>query len=226
MPTPEPELIPAAAPGKRVPVHASGMPPGLPAEQTADSGDETAVSPEEQDQYDQIVAKVGQFLWNNKQGQKKVISQLNQSGREFYENVGQAAYQMVKAETNKAKNAGVNVSADAAFHAAADSVVPWLFELAEAAKIVKFGAPEQEEQQKQMALMEAVRLHGEEMLKGPDAGKHSAEAQDFYAHQVAKEADQGALAPGFAESLKPARQPGSSVAAGVRSALQEMGRGA
>src|SRR5688572_27007733 len=139
------ELIPPAAAGPRKPVFASGLPPGMEAPtDMPDPSDATEPDPQEQGQYDQLVAKIGKFVWADKKGQGKVLAQLNDSGREFFENAGRATYQMVRAEMDKAKAAGVEISPDAAFHAAADSVVPWLFELASAAKIVSFETPEQE----------------------------------------------------------------------------------
>lgn len=193
----------------RQPITATGLPPGTDPAVLEQEPSEQA-TPEEQAIYDQMVTRLGKFVWSEKNVQK-VLSQINQSDKEVYETVGRAAYQLVKAEAEKAKAAGEKMSTEIGVAVAADYVIPWLFEIGEAAKVIPKMEQAQEQEQMGMALMEATRLHGESLLSSPKGSQLSAQAQDYYAEHVAKEADAGQVDPGFQQALRP-----SPIAAGVR----------
>lgn len=214
------ELIPAG------PVRPTGRPVGAPppSQGSAPAGplDEVEASPEEQSQLEQVVSRLGKFIWGEPE---KVINAMNHGDQEVWQTVGTAAYNLVKGEFSKAQAAGVEMGADIGQEAAAEYVIPWLFELGEAAGVFPKMDERTEQEQMSMALIEAERLHGESLLSGPDAETHVQEAQDMMARGIAQEADAGQLDPEFVNAMNsiPGRTP---MATGVARGMEDMSRGA
>lgn len=170
----------------------SGLPPGY------ESGDfegidANTVSPEEQAQYDQLVTKALDLI-DGPKTQRAILDQMNQKDMPVYQAVGRTAAMMAMALEQQAKASGIELSGDVIFHAAKDYILPELFTIGEAAKILP--TPKDGDQsQLNMAFLEAQKVYGEHVLQGPDATKASQGAQDFYAQQVAKEVDDGKVDP-------------------------------
>lgn len=202
------DLIPKGGP------RPTGTPPGMDPH-AFDDVDENTVTPEEQEQYDQIASKALDVIWDER-SQGAILEQMNQPDMEIHEAVGRAAAQLMGGVAASAKAAGVKISPDAVWAASRDEVVPALFELGKAAGIFDLEEGSQEEQdQINMAFYEGARIYLERMLQEPDAQRFSAEAQDVYAEQVAREVDAGDAPPDFRERLA-GRGP---VTDGVRRAL-------
>jgi hypothetical protein len=176
--------------------HPSGLPVGM-EPGSFDDVDENYVSPEEQAQYDQFVTKALKLI-HTKGSQRALLQQLNQPKMKVYEAVGRAAAMMAMTIAEQAEASGAKLSPDVVFHGTADYIVPELFEVGQAAKIIPM---EDEQNQINMAFLEAQRVYGEELLNSPDGPKLQQEAQDYYSHQVAREMDEGGDPDQFREGI-------------------------
>lgn len=195
----------------------TGLPPGM-QQGDLEGIDENTVSPEEQAQYDQFVTKALTLIHGEK-SQDAILEQLNQKDLELYEAVGRSAAQMAMALADQAKAAGIELSPDVVWHATKDYIVPELFEIGEASRIF----PEAPQEQIDMAFLEATKVYGEQMLEGPDGGKLSEEAENFYAEQVAREVDSGEVDPDSFRGDVLGVQKGDPMAAAVAAEMSKMG---
>jgi hypothetical protein len=168
----------------------SGLPPGF-EPGSFDHIDANTVSPEEQAQYDQFVVKALDLIHGPKT-QKAVLEQINQKDMPVYQAVGRVAAMMAMTLEQQAKASGVELSGDVIFHAAKDYIIPEIFTIGEAAKILP---KSKDDTQMNMAFLEAQKVYGEHLLQGPNASKISSDAQDFYAQNVASEMDAGHADP-------------------------------
>lgn len=213
-----PELMPAESQEAQGQPTPSGLPIGA-EPGSFDSVDENTVSPEEQSQYDQFVAKAGKLIFKKK-SRDAVLEQMNQKDMPVYAAVGRAAAHLAGALVDQAKASGVKLSPDVVFHATADFVIPSLFEIGQTAKIIP---ADDDQNQMHMAFLEAQKVYGEQMLKGPDAKKLSGDAQDFYAEQVGNEVDSGqADGASFREGTLGAAKD-DPLASAVTAEMQKMG---
>lgn len=195
----------------------TGTPPGM-SPAMFDEVDETTVLPQEQAQYDQIVNQAMRMI-HGERSRDKVLEQINRPEMPVYQAVGRTAAMMAQAITQKAKTSGQELSPDAVWHAGADVIVPEIMIVGVESNIFPFKQDSEEFQtQMEMAFLEGNKVYGEQMLQGPDAQRFSQEAQDFYTEQIALEADEGTLAPGFREGLIGGPE-GGQVGEGVRRAL-------
>lgn len=212
---------PTAAPKRDLmEIHPTGTPPGQDPEAfMADALDQESVSPEEQEQYDKFVLRAVQFI-DGEKTQKEVLRMLNQPDVPVHEAVGKTAARITQLIKKSADDAGAEIGPDVIYHAG-EQIVAVLMETGTASGVLPL-EPESEEYQDalDMAFLEGVKAYGEDLLKGPEGKKLSAEAGDYYASQVAKEADAGQIDPAFTEAMQAQGQPQMNpVAAGVKGAI-------
>lgn len=188
------ELIEQAATANTRP---TGIPPGM--EQEA-SGEEVPATPEEEAQLEQAVTKIDTYIHGRK-SRDAVLDQLNQRDLEIPAAVGRVAAQIVTTVAEQAKANGVELSNDVLQYAGAHAVEE-LMEVGTAAGFFKIDedSPEYNELL-QLALMEGYKAHGEKLLAGPDADRISAEAQDTWATEAAKEVDAGTADPEYLQAV-------------------------
>jgi hypothetical protein len=193
-------------------ISASMMPTGLApgADPSMLEYDEEAVTPEEQRTYDQFVRKAQAYMTKSAD---KVVAQMNNRQMPVYQNVGKTALMIAQSVAKNAKAAGQEISPEV-MHGAGQEVVVMLMDLGDAAGIFPFKADSQEfDEASAMAFMYGAELVGKQLLKGPDAAKHTEEAGNFYASQIAGEQQRGEVDPKFWEQLQ------GGVAGGVKRAL-------
>lgn len=198
------------------PPHPTGLPPGITPEVADATVTEESVSPEEQAQYDQIVEKAATFIYKNPE---KVVQSMNQKDLPVHQAVGRTLANVMKMVESSAKSAKVKLSPEAMF-GAGEEVAGMLMELGTKAKVLPLdeNSPEYE-QVGAMAMMEAAKAFGEDMLASPQAKQYSEEAQDQWAHGVAQEVDDGTADPQYMQQVQQLRQQADPVAAGVKRAL-------
>lgn len=172
-------------------------------EPTVDPWDETNVTEEEQGQYDQFVTKALRFI-HHPQSRDKIIDHMNDKNVSVPEAVGRTAAVVVETVVNHAKASGVDISGDAVFHAGTE-IVQELMEVGARAGIFPIKWPEDESDLPQeidymleQAFAIGVHEYGKKMTATEEGKALADEAQNFYATQVAKEADAGQLDPTFA----------------------------
>lgn len=184
-------------------------PTGLDGESTA-APDEEAVSAEEQAAYDQFVTRAMQFV---EQNPVNMVRRLSDKNRPVFQNVGQMTYKLGRMVADSAAAAGQEIDPDVAFHAG-EELVSMLMELGDAAGLWPFKQDSAEyEESMAMALMEASRLAGEDMLESPDAAQYSDEAGNVLATRVAEERERGEVPDEFFEGIQ------TNVRDGVRRAV-------
>jgi len=196
--------------------HPTGLPPGVTQEQADATVTDESVSPAEQGQYDQIVNKAARFIYGNPE---KVVASLNQKDLPAHEAIGRVVAQVMKMVESSAKAAGEKLSPDVMF-AAGEEVTQAVMEVGTASKVLPLN-PDAPEYEKigAMAMMEAAKVFGDEMLQSPKAQEYSESAGNQWAHNIAQEVDQGVADPRYMEQVQTMRNEADPVAAGVRRAL-------
>lgn len=171
----------------------TGIPPGM--EQEVAGGEQPA-SPEEENDLQQMVTKIDTFIHGRK-SRDAVIDQLNQRDMSIPAAVGRVAAQIVGAIAQQASATGKELGDDVLQWGGAHAVEE-LMEVGATAKFfeVEKDSPEYDEMVR-LALLEAYKAHGEQMLKGPNAEKLSADAANYWASQAAQEVDDGTADPEF-----------------------------
>ena len=191
----------------------TGTPPGADASVLEDI-DETAVSPEEQREYDQIVNKAAEFIYKEP---KKVLSAINNTDVPIHEAVGRVMANIGQAIEKSAEAAGQKLSPDTMFHAAGE-IAAVILDLGIEAGILPLD-PESDEYQKVlgMSMMEATKAFGERMIADPKKGPvYREDAENTWASRVAEEVAAGQADPRFVEMTKQRQGP---LKAGVHKAL-------
>lgn len=191
----------------------TGTPPG------ADPGvldtiDESAVSPGEQREYNQIVTKGAKFIYSNPE---KVLAAINDTKVPIHQGVGRVLANIGTGIENSAKAAGVKLSPDVMFHAG-NELAAVILDLGIESGILPLD-PKSEEYQKilGMSLMEASKAFGERMISDPKkAPLYKEEAENAWAFRVSQEVAEGKADPRYLEMTQQRRGP---VAAGVNKAL-------
>lgn len=196
---------------------------------SVDPAEDEDVSPEEQGQYEQFVTRALQFIHGPK-SRDAVIDHLNQPDLSVPEAVGRTSAFVVMRVNELAKAGGAKLSPDVVFHAGQE-IVEELMEVGARAKILPIEWPEEDSEEamspETIQLVEqafAIGAHeyGKHFVQTEEGQAVAGEAGDFYARQVAKEADAGTLHPDFGQQASP-REVGprrdTPVAQGVRRAL-------
>jgi len=180
--------------GTAAEARATGVPPGM-----EPMGDDQ-VSPEEQMMYNQIVGQFAEFAYSEK-GSAQIAKRLNKTGDPLYVNVARAHRAIADQIEHAAEQAGVELMADAVYHAQ-DEQINIIMEVGSAAGIMemKEGSPEYQEVV-ELAFAETNRMRGEDMLNSGDRDEYMREAENVLAMQIGKEADSGQLAPNFQEAV-------------------------
>ena len=161
--------------------------------------DEEAPGEGEQDQYDQFVTKAIVFMSKNA---TKLVASMNDKNKPVYENVGALTVKVGKMILGSAKAASQEIGPDV-IHAAGQEIVEHLMDMGDAAGIFPFDSDSEEyDQVMAMSFLHAAELVGNETLKSPEyTPEIKEEAGDFYAQQVAGEAQRGELPKGFREEM-------------------------
>lgn len=189
----------------------------------SDPAEEESVSSEEQAQYEQFVTKAMQFIHGEKT-RDAILDHLNQTDLSVPEAVGRTAAFVVRGVAGVAKAQDVELSADVVFHAGRE-IVEELMLTGSKAGILPIDFPEEEdaelppetEQLVEQAFAVGAHEYGKAFVQSEEGQALAPEAADFYARQVAKEADAGTLHPEFAQQVSQRRD--TPVAQGVRRAL-------
>lgn len=189
----------------------TGTPPG--ADPNAmDELDETAVSPEEQREYNQVVTKAMETIYA---APSEWVGAINSRDQPIHAQVGRAVARLGKMIEGSAEAAGKKLSPDVMFHAA-EEITAGLLDLGIEAGVVQID-PESDEYQQVlgMSLMEAAKTFGEDIIADPVRGPAlSDEAGNVWAHRVAEEVEAGQADPGFTEMVQ------TPVSAGVSKAIR------
>lgn len=192
------------------------------AEQAAEPEDETAVSPEEQAQYTQVIKQVASVIYKTP---RDFVAAMSRPDEPVHVQVGRIAAQLGMAIEQKAKASGQELNPDVMFHAG-DEVVGMLLDLAIKGGAVKLD-PESEQYQKVhgLSMMEAEKAFGERMLADPKKAPLAIdEAGNAWAQGIASEVEDGSADPEFMKAAQGiiARRSGEpgSVREGVDMALR------
>lgn len=190
---------------------------------------EEAVSPEEQEQYEQFVVRALQFI-HGPETRDAIIDHLNQTDISVPEAVGRTAAFVAQRIVETAKAAGAELSPDVVFHAGTE-VVEELFEVGSRAGVLPVEWPETASDQEEVELPPetqemveqafAIGAHeyGKNFVNTPEGQSLADEAGNFYASQVAQEADAGQLAPEFVQAAEKMSGRGAQAKHGVRRAI-------
>ena len=166
--------------------------------------DEEAVSPEEQLQYNQFVLRAQDYI---SKSPGAVLKHMSNKKAPVFMNVGRTGLMLAQQIAKTAGAKGQPVGPDIMFHGGQE-VVEMLMELGDAAGIWPFKKDsEQYDEAQAMAFMHGAELAGKQVLEGPDSEKHTEEAGNMLASQVAQEQQRGEVAPEFWQGLE--RQIGS-----------------
>ncbi len=162
--------------------------------------DETAVSPEEQEQYEDFVSRAIHFVNDTRVPQKgarspadAVLERMNQRGLTVPEALGGTTADVVFMIHNNAKRQGVEYEADVLWHGA-DEIMSQLLDLGRASGVFPKLPPENSEEEQKLlgaAKAEAAKAFGEKLIATGQAPQ--AEAQAFMQEQMQREADSGEL---------------------------------
>lgn len=179
----------------------TGLPPGQDPEQAAAMEDSETPTPEEQALYDKFVTRAIGFIHGEKT-QGAVLEMMNQPSDPVHVNVGRAAVKVVQLIQQSAESSGQKLP-DSVIYGAGQEIVEDLLETGVAAKLFPLDVESKEyDEALELSFLEAVKKYGEDLLAGPDGEQISAQAQDHYASEVAREADAGEVDQGLAASLQ------------------------
>lgn len=174
---------------------------------TPEGQDDSQVSPEEQNQYDDFVTRCRLFINdkrvplnskgspvpNGKSPRDVMIDHLNLPGESAADSVGRTTGQVAWIISQNAKLQGYPYSPDAIYHGA-DEIMSDLYQIGVKAKVIKNPPPEnspEEEHLLGLAKLSAVKYYGQNLL---DTGQaNSQEAQQYYLDQIKREGDSGEL---------------------------------
>jgi hypothetical protein len=196
---------PLISPGDMESIRPTGKMPGTP------EFNEEEPTELEQQQYDQFVGKAIDFMSQNT---TEIMASMNNAQQPVHMNVASIAVKLGRGVYGMAKSAGEDIGMEV-IHAAGAEIVEHLMELGVTSKIFPFTEESEEYEQIQaMALLEAEKIVGEELVKSPQYTAEMQEgAQNFYAQQVAGEVQRGESPENFHENI------GNQVAGGVRKAI-------
>jgi len=197
---------PIASPVDMAGIMPTGKMPGTP------EFNEEEPTEQEQAQYDQFVKKALGFM---SQHTDELVASMNNKEQPVHMNVAALAVKLGKGIYGMAQSAGEEIGMEV-IQAAGAEIIEHLMELGVAAQIFPFSEEADEYEQVQaMALLEAEKIVGEELIGSPKYdGAMQEQAQNFYAQQVAGEVQRGETPENFHENI------GNQVAGGVRKAIQ------
>lgn len=190
---------------------------------------EEAVSPQEQADYEQFVIRALQFI-HGPETRDAIIDHLNQTDLSVPEAVGRTAAFVAQRIVETAKASGAELSPDAVFHGGTE-IVEELFEVGSRAGVLPVEWPEttsdeeevdlppETQEMVEQAFAIGVHEYGKDFVQTDEGKALSDEAGNFFAMQVAKEADAGQLAPEFVAATENMSRRNPSVRQGVRRAL-------
>lgn len=219
--TPAPPAPPAmAADGRAAPggqnflpndAVTGGMDSQNPVSQSPTNQDDSTVTPEEQQQYDDFVTRCKLFISdyrppknnkgslqpNGKAPRDVIIEHLNSpGGQNAAAAVGRTAAEVIKLVTNNAKAAGYPYPPDVIFHGA-DEVISDLYQIGIAAGVIKNPPPDNSEQEQHllgMAKLYTTQFFGQGLIdSGQDPPELRQQAHQYVLDQIQKEAQTGAL---------------------------------
>jgi hypothetical protein len=222
MATPTPPQQPATPSGSGSsdlfdnPIHPTGLPAGVNPEDVQQQS-ETDVSPEEQKQYDQIVRFAAGLIYKNP---KQTLASLNQNDMPIHKAVGRVGAQIAQVIEDSAAAKGDKLDPTTFWHAGSE-IISMLMDLGTQAKVFQLD-PESDRYQHEsaMAMMEAEKIVGEKTLQDKKLGPQvSAEAQDAWSWNIAKEVDGGQASPEYMKQVEAYKKANDPITAGVRRAL-------
>jgi hypothetical protein len=140
-------------------------------------------SPQEQEQYDLMVANAMEFIYGEKTADT-VIKVLSQSPpAEAIANV----LTLIGAGMKKSADmAGAQISPEAMVNAATE-IIDALLELGQAAGVFNLQSQEEIDQIAKQSLMMAVQQYGEALLSSPEGSQIQAQAQQLVGEEIQKE---------------------------------------
>lgn len=199
------------------PPRPTGLAPG---EEPKPPMGEEEVSPEEQALYDRIVRHAAKFIYSKP---REVLDSMNQKDMPVHQAVGRVAAKIAQMIEGSAQAAGQKLDPDVMWHAGSE-VIEMLMDLGTQAKVFPLD-PESEayQQEAAMAMMEAEKIIGEQMLKDPKKAQlHKEQAADVWSWNIAQEVDAGQASPEYLQMVEGYRKQNDPITGGVRRALQEV----
>jgi hypothetical protein len=169
--------------------------------------DETEVSPEEQDEYDDFVTRAKLFINdprkplnskgnpvpNAKAPRDVILDHLNLPGENAADSVGRTTAQVAWLLYMNGKSQGHPYSPDVLYHGA-DEIMSDLYQIATAANLIKDApAPDSPEEEHLLGLakLAACKHFGQNLIDSGQA--NSSEAQEYYLAQIDREGKSGEL---------------------------------
>lgn len=197
----------------------------MPDQRQTDPLDEEAVTPEEQEFYDNFMNKAVEFIHGPKSS-RAVLQHMNQKDLSVPEAVGRTTAMIAKQIVESAKIAGAKVNPDAVF-GAGQEIVEELLELGSRAGIFPIEWPRddaeeltpEQQQMAQEAFAHAAEAYGQGLLQSPEGASISAEAQNEVLRQVQSETKAGIADPNFMVTN------GNTVEGGVKRAIMSANGG-
>lgn len=145
-------------------------------------------TPEEQAQYDLVVARAMKFMHG--EGRDQTLKMLG-SGETPAQSIGATAAMIAKAIKQSADQAGKPIDPDVLFHAGAE-IVEELSAYGEAAGVFQFASPEESERQTEEGLFHALKIYGEGEIASGEADQEA--AMRTVQEQLAQERARGGVA--------------------------------
>lgn len=180
-------------------LRATGIPPGM--EGQLGQGEQPA-TPEQEQQLNQAVTKMRQMV-HGRQSRDHVIDQLNDRNVPIQEAAGRTAANIVGTIQDQAEASGVKLDGDLLVQLGMHTVDELLdVGIAGGFYKLKEGSPELQ-RVAEMAMLEGAKAMGNKLLASPKAGKHTEDAQNAWAHQVANEVDSGTADPRYLAMTRP-----------------------
>jgi hypothetical protein len=189
----------------------AGVKPRLIPGSDATEGDLPA-SPQEQADLQQTVNKALYFI-HGRQSRNNVLQQLHDPSGTVAQTVGRAAFNILMTVSDQKRAATGQPLDEDVLHEALGYVVPELMTVGCVAGIFPFEAPPDDsnlapgqgnteyDRQVKLASLEATKIYGERVLRGPGAQQRTQNAQDQWAAGIQKEVQNGTADPRFMKQI-------------------------
>ena len=136
-----------------------------------DPNAEIEASPEEQADYELVVARAYKFIYGA--GKDQTLKMLS-AGESPAAGIGRATAMILRAIKTSAEQSGKKIEGDILFHAGAE-LVEDLSEFGKTAKVFEFRDEAEDEQQTQEALFYAMKYYGEEAMANGEVDQEAAQ---------------------------------------------------
>lgn len=194
-------------------LRATGIPPGM---EGQIGQEEVPATAQEEGQLEQAITKMMRMV-HGRQSRDATIDAINNHQVPVHEAVGRQAAVIVATIKEQADAAGVKLDDEVLLNLGQHTVNE-LLEVGMAGRFFPFedGSPQHIEVFK-LSMLEGVKVHGEQVLRGQDAKRLTDEAGSYWAQQIAREVDEGTADPEFLAMMK-----GPGTRGGIRNGVEEV----